>query len=156
MALCLPEPGRLLTVSRGTSAPCAGGWHTGSMAFDTRRWVDPSQPQTLQFSCWLLYANAVVGFLLGGSAFLLGGPILGLLGLAGCVLAGYGIANEKRWGYFLAVVLAGLEVLLYVVAAGGIVDAISSPVLIPLAFAVALFALLLHPQSRDYQRIWFK
>ncbi len=42
------------------------------------------------------------------------------------------------------------------VVAGGIIGAISSPVLIPLAFTVALFALLLHPQSRDYQRIWFK
>jgi hypothetical protein len=29
-------------------------------------------------------------------------------------------------------------------------------VLVPLAFTVALLALLLHPQSRDYQRIWFK
>ena len=29
-------------------------------------------------------------------------------------------------------------------------------ILIPLAFTVALLALLLHPQSRDYQRIWFK
>ena len=126
------------------------------MAFDTRRWVDPSQPQTLQFACWLLYANAVVGFLLASSIFLIGGPLFGLLGLAGCVLAGYGIANEHRWGYVLAVILAGMEVLLYVVAAGGIIAAISSAVLIPMAFAIALFALLLHPQSRDYQRIWFK
>jgi hypothetical protein len=126
------------------------------MAFDTRRWVDPSQPQTLQFACWLLYANAVVGLLLVSSIFLIGGPLFALAGLAGCVLAGYGIANERRWGYFLAVTLAALEVLLYVIAAGGIIAAISSAVLIPMAFAIALFALLLHPQSRDYQRIWFK
>jgi hypothetical protein len=126
------------------------------MAFDMRRWVDPSQPQTLQFACWLLYANAIVGFLLGGSAFLLAGPLIGLLGLAGCILAGYGIANEKRFGYFLAVTLAGIEALLYIVAAGGIIHAISSAWLLPLAFAIALVALLLHPQSRDYQRIWFK
>jgi hypothetical protein len=126
------------------------------MAFDMRRWVDPSQPQTLQFACWLLYANAVIGFLFGGTAFNVAGPLLGLLGLAGCVVAGYGIANEKRWGYRLAVALAGIEVLLWVWAAGGIIHAISSAVLIPLAFAAALVALLLHPQSRDYQRIWFK
>ena len=37
------------------------------MPFDTRRWVDPSQPQTLQFACWLLYANAIIGLLFGGS-----------------------------------------------------------------------------------------
>ena len=119
------------------------------MPFDTRRWVDPSQPQTLQFACWLLYANAIIGLVFGGS-------VLGILGLAASVLAGFGIANEKRWGYFLAVALTGLEVLLYVAVAGGIIGAISSAVLIPLAFTVALFALLLHPQSRDYQRIWFK
>ena len=76
--------------------------------------------------------------------------------LAASVLAGFGIANEKRWGYFLAVALTALEVLVYVAAAGGIIGAISSSVLIPLAFTVALLALLLHPQSRDYQRIWFK
>ena len=28
--------------------------------------------------------------------------------------------------------------------------------LLGLMFAIALIALLLHPQSRDYQRIWFK
>jgi hypothetical protein len=28
--------------------------------------------------------------------------------------------------------------------------------LISLVFPVALFALLLHPMSRDYQRIWFQ
>jgi len=89
------------------------------MPFDTRRWVDPSQPQTLQFACWLLYANAIIGLLFGGS-------VLGILGLAASVLAGFGIANEKRWGYFLAVALTGLEVLLYVVVAGGIIGAISS------------------------------
>ena len=119
------------------------------MPFDTRRWVDPSQPQTLQFACWLLYANAIIG-LVFQSAF------LGFLGVAAGILAGYGIANEKRWGYMLAVAFTGLEVLAYVFAAGGIIDAISSALLVPLAFTVALFALLLHPQSRDYQRIWFK
>jgi hypothetical protein len=72
------------------------------MPFDTRRWVDPSQPQTLQFACWLLYANAIIGLVFGGS-------VLGILGLAASVLAGFGIANEKRWGYFLAVALTGSD-----------------------------------------------
>jgi hypothetical protein len=49
-----------------------------------------------------------------------------------------------------------LEVLLYVMLAGGIIDTISSRFLVPTMFTVALLALLLHPQSRDYQRIWFK
>jgi hypothetical protein len=119
------------------------------------RWFNPSQPQTLQTGVLLCYLNAALGLIFGVTATG-GSPILQLFIIIGLAAGGYGIANEKRWGYVLAVVITGLEVLLYVVAAGGIIDAISSPVLIPLAFTVALLALLLHPQSRDYQRIWFK
>ena len=32
----------------------------------------------------------------------------------------------------------------------------SIALLVNAMFPVALFALLLHPQSRDYQRIWFR
>jgi hypothetical protein len=35
-------------------------------------------------------------------------------------------------------------------------DAFGFPLIINLIFDGALVALLLHPQSRDYQRIWFK
>jgi hypothetical protein len=122
------------------------------MAFE--RWVDQSQPQTLQFATWLLYANAVLGLLLGSIFFTLG-FLLGFAALVACVLAGIGIANERRWAYALGVGVAALEVLLWVVGAGGIQELLG-PVLIPFLFAVALIALLLHPQSRDYQRIWFK
>jgi hypothetical protein len=118
------------------------------------RWVDQSQPQTLQVATWLLYANAVLGLLLGSIFFTLG-FLLGFLALAACVLAGIGIANERKWAYGLGVVIAGLEMLLWIVGAGGI-QQLLGPVLIPFLFAVALVALLLHPQSRDYQRIWFK
>ncbi len=118
------------------------------------RWVDQSQPQTLQFATWLLYANAVLGLLLGSIFFTLG-FLLGFAALVACVMAGIGIANERRWAYGLGLGVAALEVLLWVVGAGGIQELLG-PVLIPFLFAVALVALLLHPQSRDYQRIWFK
>jgi hypothetical protein len=78
------------------------------------------------------------------------GPVLGLAALAGSAAAGYGIANELKWGYGLGVGLAALEVLLYVA------QGLSGGLLIPFMFAVALVALLVHPQSREYQRIWFK
>ena len=117
------------------------------MPFDTRRWVDPSQPQTLQFACWLLYANALVGLLFGGSA-------LGILGLAASVLAGYGIANEKRWGYGLAVGVAVLQVVVLLLFFRS--DVLEFPIILSLIFDAALVALLLHPESRQYQRIWFK
>jgi hypothetical protein len=106
---------------------------------ETRRWTNPSQPQTLQIAVLLLYINAVFGLLFGvlGTAF-------GVVLIVGGIGAGFGIANERRWGYVLGVVVAALNVLLNL---GTVVG---------LMFAVALVALLLHPQSRDYQRIWFR
>jgi hypothetical protein len=124
------------------------------MAIETRRWFNPSQPQTLQIAVWLLYFNAIGGLLLGSIYFTLG-PLLGIVSLVGCAAAGIGIANEKRWGYLLGVAMAGLEVLL-IVSAVGIMGIFQGGALILFLFAVALVALLLHPMSRDYQRIWFK
>jgi hypothetical protein len=115
----------------------------------TRRWVDPSQPQTLQFAVFLLYAQAVLLLLFG--AFI--NPI-GLALIAGGIGAGYGIANEQKWGYGLALVVALSPFVLRVVF-DGIASVFSAP-LIELMFEVALVVLLLHPQSRDYERIWFK
>src|SRR2546423_1401107 len=62
---------------------------------EPRRWTNPSQPQTLQIAVFLLYINAFFA-LLGG----LFSPI-GLLLVAGGVGAGFGIANERKWGYGL-------------------------------------------------------
>ena len=110
-----------------------------------RQWTNPSQPQTLQIAVFLLYANAVFAVLFGGL-----GSIYGLMIIAGGVAGGLGIAQEKRWGYGLALAVALLPFVLLIagkVFIGG---------LISLLFDIALVALLLHPQSRDYQRIWFK
>lgn len=107
---------------------------------ETRRWTNPSQPQTLQIAVLLFYLDAVMAVLFG--AFL---SPLGLLLLAAYIASGFGIANEKRWGYVLGLVTAGVGVI-FVLGGGNLIN---------LLFAVALVALLLHPQSRDYQRIWF-
>jgi len=119
---------------------------------ESRRWTNKAQPQTLQIAVFLLYANAVfLGLdLLRAGAF----PPLFILAIAGLVGAGYGIANEQKWGYLLGLLMAFSPFLLrwyylgfrYVFAAG----------LLSLMFEVALVALIVHPQSRDYQRIWFK
>jgi hypothetical protein len=120
-----------------------------------RRWFNPSQPQTLQIAVWLLYFNGVIGLLLPSVFALLG--VLGLVALVGCVVGGFGIANDRKWGYGLGVVVAALQVLLYIWAVDlNIVRLISSRLVISFAFAVALLAALLHPMSRDYQRIWFR
>ncbi|MGH9205909.1 MAG: hypothetical protein ACRD1G_05035, partial [Acidimicrobiales bacterium] len=62
-----------------------------------------------------------------------------------------------KWGYVLAVVVAiiPLALLAYLLVHYGLGTALSIGIL-NLLFEIALVALLLHPQSRDYQRIWFK
>ena len=107
---------------------------------ETRRWTNPTQPQTLQVAVFLLYINAVFAALFGGL-----GSLLGLVFTAGSAGAGFGIANERRWGYVVALVAAVTGVL-YGFSGSGIIGVM---------FGIALIALLLHPQSRDYQRIWF-
>jgi hypothetical protein len=108
------------------------------------KWLDRTQPQTLVMATIVLYINAALGLLTG----LGGGSIFALLLLVS-VLGGWGIANEKKWGYWLAVILTAFDVLLTVVAFSG-------AGLINLIFYVALLCLLLHPQSREYRRIWFR
>jgi hypothetical protein len=119
---------------------------------ESRRWVNPTQPQTLQIAVLLLYLNAVFSFLdlLRLHYF----PLIGLAIVAGGVLAGQGIANERKWGYGLGIAMAFLPFVLRVYYAG--VGNVLSADALTLLFEIALVALLLHPQSRDYQRIWFK
>jgi hypothetical protein len=95
----------------------------------------------------LLYLEAAFGFVFG-ARFL---SSLGLLILAAYVAGGYGIANGKKWGYGLAVGSVAFRLALYL--ADGLGDALRDP--ISLMLTIALAALLLHPESRNYQRIWF-
>lgn len=72
--------------------------------------------------------------------------------------SGYGIANDRRWAYVLGVIVAGLQMALQVVLPLALqFTVIFNPIfLLGALFPVALFALLVHPMSRDYQRIWFE
>ena len=109
-----------------------------------RRFLNQHQPQTLVIATLLLYFNAALLALFGG--FLIPKWLLLIVLFA---VGAYGIANEKRWGYVIGIVAAVLHLLVSVQA--GIGNNI-----INVIFAAALVALLLHPMSRDYQRIWFK
>lgn len=115
---------------------------------ETRRWTNPTQPQTLQIAVFLLYINAVFTALLGGLA-----SIIGIALVAGGAAGGFGIANEKRWGYRLGLAMAFLPFILRI-AFNGVENMLGGSI-INLMFEIALVALLLHPQSRDYQKIWF-
>lgn len=114
------------------------------------RWVNPHQPQTLYMAVILCYVQTVFTLLSFGYL----GP-LGLFILVGMGGGGFGIANEKKWGYSIAVAAAVLQVVLFV-GYGGLSALGNVQVLINFAFDVLLVVLLLHPMSRDYQRIWFK
>jgi hypothetical protein len=108
------------------------------------RWLDRTQPQTLMIATIVMYINAAFGVIgvLGGALSLLG------LALVGQVAAGWGIANEKNWGYWLGVALTAFDVAILVLF-------FSAGAFLNLLFAGALLALLLHPQSRSYRRTWF-
>jgi hypothetical protein len=113
------------------------------------RWFNQSLPQTLQIATMLLYVNAVL-LLLNGALF---GVFLFLI--IGFVAGGFGIANEKKWGYIVAIVAAGVQVLIVLMLGLGQIFS-NIGLLLNLMFDVALFLLLVHPMSRDYQRTWFK
>ncbi len=109
--------------------------------------MDQTQPQTLQAAVMLSYINAALGVLF---FFAFGAGLSLLLLLLG--VSAYAVANEKRWGYRLAVAVAGLYLVVQVIGFF-VIHGFSG--LLNLVFAGVLLALLLHPQSREYQRIWF-
>jgi len=130
-----------------------------------RIWVNSRQPQTLYISQLLMYFNGILAILFGrlslvGKIDLFGSSIVGtvvlLLVTVGMIVAAYGIANERKWGYHLGVAASfgPFVITLAIATNSGIGDALSQP--ISLMFDIALVALLLHPMSTSYQKIWFK
>lgn len=116
-----------------------------------RRFLNQFQPQTLVIGTMLCYLDAAFGLLFGIVSTSL---LLGLITIIGLAAGGYGIANEKRWGYLVAVGAAVLQVLMLFAVAGS--DVLGFPLILTLVFDGALVALLLHRESREYQRIWFR
>jgi hypothetical protein len=125
---------------------------------ETRRWTNPSQPQTLYLAVVLFYINAVMSLIFGNAVSSVFGFIGVIAFIVGSVAAGLGIANEKKWGYILGVVTATFQLVPFVLAIAfdGVGVVFNIGYLISVIFPVVLFALLVHPMSRDYQRIWFR
>ena len=127
------------------------------------RWTNQSHPQTLQIAVFLLYANAFFfvldvlrtrGLFMAYARFFPWGQLL-IASAVLSVFAGRGIASGRKWGYQLGVAMAFLPFVFRVLYTGSL-NAVLSGDLITLMFEVALVALLLHEQSRQYQRVWFK
>jgi hypothetical protein len=113
------------------------------------RWINQSQPQPLVSATLLLYMNAVLALVFGDPLF-----VLKLAGVAGAL----GVANEKKWGYIVAAVVAIVPlVLTLVILATGTLNSFNfADLLISLLFELLLVGFVFHPASRNYQRIWFK
>ncbi len=112
------------------------------------KWLDRSQPQTLYMATILLYLNAALAVF---SALVYGGAggLIGLAFIAGEVLGGWGIANEKKWGFWVGAAVAVI-VLLFALAFFSFANILN------LVFDIALVALLFHPQSTAYRKTWFR
>lgn len=116
----------------------------------SRRWLNPSLPPTLQGAVLFSYLNAALslfGMLLGGTS------LVGLVLLLGGVGA-YGMANEKRWGYQVCLAVAFVYLVLQLLFF--LLFPVVFSELLVLLFSGVLVALLLHPMSRSYQRIYFR
>ena len=105
----------------------------------------------------MLLTPAAFGALIGGGLGLLGIVYIGVN-----VFGAYGIANELKRGYQVAVVASFLPIALPAVVLtlqGDLIGRLGE-VLVPggilnAVFVYALIALLLHSQSREHQKVWF-
>ena len=114
----------------------------------TRRWFPTQQPQTLQIAVALLYWNAFLSLFFGAISHGFGRLLL--LVIVAEVAGAFGIANERKWGFIIAVAVAAALLVITLSSglfAGGLLN---------LVFQIALVALLLHPMSRAYYKVWFR
>jgi hypothetical protein len=115
---------------------------------NTNRWIDPSQPPRLQQGTQMLYITAAFDVLNGALSGWFVFFILAAIKAAG----GYGIANEKKAGFYAGCFGAFGSLIVALILLPG------NPVLglIGVAIDAWVVSLLLHESSRGYQRIWFK
>ena len=124
-------------------------------------WINQRQPQTLYISQFLLYFSAVISIFDQPPTGVFSNYILrnGLLILIvfGSAGGAFGIANNRRWGYILGVAaaIAPFAIRFELARQIDIGFAIEWNIIGGM-FDIALIAALLHPMSRDHQKIWFR
>lgn len=125
-------------------------WQNGAMPprrWNQRKWIDHTQPQTLQGAVLFAYLNAALAII---GSLVLGSPLFLVFLLMAA--AAFGIAQSRKLAYWAGVVLSclyALGQLALVVVGGGFAGILN------LLFAGVLVVLLLHPESRSYVRSWF-
>jgi len=161
-----------------------GTWrcHNAEMQnIDPKKWFDRMQPQTLQIATWLLYfdgffalvslidKSGYIGYLRFQYPF---GFLLGIISVGLYVLGGVLMANDLKIGYKLSVLAAASPFVLRFLAVRslaanfetqspiGFTDYLTGRIfggsIISSAFDIAVLSLLLHTQSREHQRIWYR
>ncbi|MCL4448900.1 MAG: DUF2127 domain-containing protein [Actinobacteria bacterium] len=122
---------------------------------EQKHWFNTMQPQTLQLPVILMYINA--GFTLLGLIANRGSSVVVMLAIIIAlseVLPAWGIANDRKWGYYLGLGITSLYLILVIMAI--VVSGMTFISILSLMFAGAMVALLLHRESREYQRMWFR
>lgn len=134
-----------------------------------RRFYNPNLPQTLVIAQILLYMNAIfqgiamlqVG--LGSFNYPLVGKVLLTTGVVTAAVGAYGIANERKIGYQIAVLASLMPLISRTVSVVLLGYSITRELgfilfannVLNVLFEYALIGLLLHKQSSEYQRVWF-
>ena len=128
-------------------------------------------PQTLAIAQWLLYLDglfAIIGYLDRTNVFgawRSQGGIGGVVAPFACisfVAGGFLLANGKMFGWFVAVGASVSPFVLRVLWKLTVNDffswqwVLTQGSLISMIFEVALIALLVHPMSRSYIKIWLR
>ena len=131
-------------------------------------WLNREHPQTLQIFVMITYFRAIFAIVLSGiSPYLkfIGNAgrlpwyatlffILGFAGIVGAIA----VANNRLWGYILSIInaffpfaIAIFFVIFYHLSFFGYIKSLISPdALIETIFQIAIIALLLHPESRNF------
>jgi hypothetical protein len=147
---------------------------SGRSSLDPKRWFDRMQPQTLQIATWLLYLN---GFFLlvdvidksdylGYYRMQYGwGVVLGVAAVLLHAGGGWLMANDRKLGWKLAVAasfcpfvlryLAYTDIERLTSSSFGLYRKLTGGSTLNTIFEIALCALLLHPHSRNHQKIWY-
>ena len=140
-----------------------------------RKWLDRLQPQTLQIATFLLYINGFFAFVsvLDRQDYLgyvrdrwTVGILVGVAVVAAYVAGGFLMANDRKVGYWVSLAAAFSPFVIRYWALTdfentfganiGVWDKVSGGNTLSFIFEVALCALLLHPQSREHQKLWFR
>ena len=124
----------------------------------------------MQIATWLLYLNGFFAFIsfvdqrdwIGYARVDKGalGSLVGIVVLASFIGGGVLMANDRKIGYKLALIAAfspfALRIwILWSYSGFTALDKITGKDTFGFIFEAALCALLLHPQSREHQRVWY-